>query len=163
MPNSSPDPLQKSMTHPSSAPQSSVKSPYNSQGLNDVAPPLEDVFKLYENKSPLLTLVVVSTVELNTQNGSNVFVKTLSSKTQLKLKWLNTDLLILKKKSHTLCLRMLQRIPGLGAFLGSPGFESVQIIVSVTLETKITGGKLNCLRSELSEIQHMFCNATEFS
>lgn len=86
MPNSSPDPLQKSMTHPSSAPQSSVKSPYNSQGLNDVAPPLEDVFKLYENKCPLLTLVVVSTVELNTQNGSNVFVKTLPSKTQLNLK-----------------------------------------------------------------------------
>ena len=58
---------------------------YNSQGLL-VAPPFEDVLRLCENKSLLLTIVIMSTVELNTQSGSNVFVKKLPFKTQLKLK-----------------------------------------------------------------------------
>lgn len=79
--------LQRSMTHPSSSLKSSVMSlhVYNSQGLL-VAPPFEDVLRLCENESLLLTIVIMSTVELNTQSGSNVFVKKLPSKTQLKLK-----------------------------------------------------------------------------
>ena len=86
--------------HPSSSLKSSVMSlhVYNSQGLL-VAPPFEDVLRLCENESLLLTIVIMSTVELNTQSGSNFFVKKLPSKTQLKLKchedwyW--------NKKSHT--------------------------------------------------------------